>query len=122
MISFEEFLILPGCTSGSHSSEQVARPAPVSTASTATVSAPTSVDGGTETYGSVPPRTVSTPVPPPIVEEKKPELLEQDDLSIPVEKGAKCTRKGCNAEYVSDEVSRGDGPEAQCVFHPGYRN
>ena len=64
---------------------------------------------------------VTTPVPTPVfVEEKKPEPLEQDDPSIPVERGTKCKRKGCNAEYVSDEVSRGDGPEAQCVFHPGY--
>lgn len=122
--SFEEFLTLPGCTTGSHSSEQVAKPAPVSTASTAiAVSAPTSVEGETETYGSsIPPRIATTPAPPTpsIVEDKKPEPLEQDDLSIPVEKGTKCKRKGCNAEYISDEVSRGDGPEAQCVFHPGY--
>ena len=64
---------------------------------------------------------VTTPTPTPVViEEKKPEPLEQDDPLIPVERGTKCKRRGCNAEYVSDEVSRGDGPEAQCVFHPGY--
>lgn len=120
VVSFEEFLTLPGCTSGSHSSEQVAKPAPVGTASsTTTVSAPTSVEGGTETYGSIPQRMATTPAPPPIVEERKAEPLEQDDPSIPVEKGTRCTRRGCNAEYVSDEISRGEGPEAQCVFHPG---
>ena len=82
---------------------------------------PTSVDGGVETYGSAHARKiVPAAAPHLVVEEKKPEPLEQDDLSIPVEKGEKCKRKGCSAEYVSDEVSRGDGPEAACVFHPGY--
>lgn len=121
--SFDEFLTLPGCTSGSHSSEQVARPAPISNAPAATVSVPTSVDGDTETYGtrirSAPaPTPVPTPTPQLVAEEKKPEPLEQDDPSISVEKGTKCKRKGCNAEYISDEISRGDGPEAKCVFHP----
>jgi hypothetical protein len=112
---------LPGCTTGSHSSEQVAKPAPVSTsATTEPVSAPTSIDGTVETYGTSQ-RMVTTPIPTPVVvEEKKSEPLEQDDPSIPVERGTKCKRKGCNAVYESDEVSRGDGPEAQCVFHPGY--
>jgi CHORD len=122
VISFDEFLTLPGCTSGSHSTEQVAKPAPVSTTSNTSVSSgPTSVDGGVETYGSVPAKVIRTSTPQlPTVEEKKPEPLEQDDLSIPVEKGTKCTRKGCNAEFISEEISRGEGDEAKCVFHPGY--
>jgi hypothetical protein len=122
--SFDEFMTLPGCTSGSHSTEKVARLAPVSTSSTASsaTAAPTIVKDGVETYGSVTPQRIATPVPPPtpVPEEKKPEPLEQDDPSIPVEKGTKCRRKGCNAEYVSEEVSRGEGEEAKCVFHPGY--
>ena len=120
VISFDEFLILPGCTSGSHSTEQTARPAPVSTAPTsATLSAPTSMDGATEVYGSSIPvqKVIRTATPQPPVE---PEPLEQDDPSIPIEEGTKCTRKGCNEVYMSDEVSRGDGPQARCVFHPGY--
>ena len=121
MTSFDEFLELPGCTSGSHSTEKVAKPAPVNTASTSAITGPTSVsDSGVETYGSVPQKP-ATPVPPPqLVEEKKPEPLEQDDPTIPVEKGAKCRRRGCHATYISDEISRGDGDEAKCVFHPGY--
>jgi hypothetical protein len=122
--SFDEFLKIPGCTSGSHSSEQVAKPAPVSTTPTSTsiASGPTSVEGGVETYGvASAPSIVRTATPqPPVVEEKKPEPLEQDDPSIPVEKGTKCRRKACNSEYISEEVSRGEGEQAQCVFHPGY--
>ena|SRR5579859_1120570 len=125
VISFDEFLKLPGCTSGSHSSEQVAKPAPVSTApSTSISSSPTSVENGVEIYGSAPSvkknePSAQTVQPPPVVEEKKPEPLQQDDRSIPVETGTKCKRKGCSADYVSDEVSRGEGAEATCVFHPG---
>ena len=71
-------------------------------------------------YGSV--QREAAPVPrvsTPAVEERKPEPLEQDDGSIPVEPGTKCQRRACNAQYVSDEVSRGDGYDAKCVFHPG---
>jgi hypothetical protein len=92
-----------------------------STASNATLAAPTSVDGATEVYGSV--QRVATPVPrapSPMVEEKKPEPLEQDHPSIPIEPGTKCQRRGCHAQYVSDQVSRGDGCDAKCVLHPGY--
>jgi hypothetical protein len=123
VITFDEFLTLPGCTTGSHSSEKVARPVPVSTsaASSATLAAPTSVEGGTEVYGSV--QRTMTPVPraltPMVVDEKKPEPLEEDDPSLPVEPGTKCRRRGCNAEYVSDEISRAEGYDSNCVFHPG---
>ena len=89
-------------------------------ATAATVAAPTSVEGTTEVYGTSQ-RMVTSPAPTPVVmEEKKREPFEQDDLSMPVEKGTKCKRNGCNAVYVSDEVSRGEGPEAKCVFHPRY--
>lgn len=116
-------MTLPGCTSGSHSSEQVARLAPVATTVGATTgAAATSVEDGVETYGTAVAEKLAAPkeVQPVVaVEEKKPEPLEQDDLSIPVEQGTKCKRRGCNAEYVSDEISRGDGYDAKCVFHPG---
>jgi hypothetical protein len=119
-MSFDEFLTLPGCTSGSHSTEKVAKPAPVSTTPISTISGPTSVEGGTETYGTAPAqKIVPEAVPQLVVEEKKPEPLEQDDPSIPVEKGTACKRKGCSAVYETEEVSRGDGPGATCVFHPG---
>lgn len=77
-------------------------------------------ESGVETYGLEPPAKSATPVLPiQPTEEKKPEPLEQDDPSISVEEGAKCRRLGCNATYVSEEVSRGDDEEAKCVFHPG---
>jgi CHORD len=122
--SFDEFLTLPGCTSGSHSTETVSRPAPVSTApAVGAVSVPMSVDAaGVETYGTLKSATPAPVIPPPALEEKKPEPLEQDDPSVPVQKGTKCRRLGCNAEHISDEVSRGNGPGAICVFHPGYGN
>jgi hypothetical protein len=124
VISFDEFLTLPGCTSGSHSTEKVARPAPVSTSVSSAQSGPTSVENGVETYGSTSAQKIRTapvsqPMPTLAVEEKKPEPLEQDDPAIAIEKGTKCKRKGCSTEYVSDDISRGDGAEATCIFHPG---
>lgn len=73
---------------------------------------------GKETYssGSTIPKTLAKaapagPVPPP--EE------DEDDVSIPVEPGTKCKRKGCNYAFVSDVVSRSEGQdESVCRYHP----
>ena len=44
---------------------------------------------------------------------------EEDDLTIPVASGTACKRSGCKKTYVDEATSRGDGPEAECLYHPG---
>lgn len=41
---------------------------------------------------------------------------EEDDLSVTPEPGTRCRHKGCNAEFVSNEESRGEN--AICTYHP----
>jgi hypothetical protein len=48
--------------------------------------------------------------------EKEP---EEDDPSIPVAPNTICKRSSCGKKYVNDETNRGDGPEAECIYHPG---
>ncbi|BEI85294.1 hypothetical protein CcaverHIS002_0506950 [Cutaneotrichosporon cavernicola] len=115
VMEFDQFMAIPGCTTGKHTEKtQVVQPAQVPAAEAP--AATTSTDG-VETYGSTPAETPSVsmapskaPTPPPVVE-------EEDDLSLPVPEGAKCKRLGCGAEWQGP-ASRGDGPEAGCTYHP----
>lgn len=122
-MEFDQFLAIPTCTKGKHSDEKPAA-APASEAPADAAPAPTSSAGGVETYGSTPaasaPASVpasmvpsSAPTPPPAPVED-----EEDDLSLPVPEGAKCKRLGCGVEWKGESVSRGDGAEAECTYHP----
>jgi hypothetical protein len=89
------------------------------------------VENGVETYSSKAPGSTSTsasastsapaPVaaaaiaPPPPAQPVK---EEEDDLSLPVPEGARCKRLACGATWAGEEVSRGDGEEAKCRYHP----
>ncbi|KAG5460333.1 MAG: diploid state maintenance protein chpA, partial [Olpidium bornovanus] len=108
--TFDEFVEIPGCCSGAHTSEPTEAPKPVVTApgaqqnnrgaSGAAEGAPGQVSGAHH-------------IPPP------PEA--EDDLSISVPAGAKCLRRGCGATYVDEAASRrtsADGPPL-CSYHPG---
>ncbi|KAJ9072060.1 hypothetical protein DSO57_1031071 [Entomophthora muscae] len=53
---------------------------------------------------------------------KKKNLLRMskvDDETISISKGSLCKRRGCGYKFVSDEISRKDGKESACAFHPG---
>jgi len=43
----------------------------------------------------------------------------EDDPSTPVTSGTACKRSGCKKTYVDEATSRGSGPEAECLYHPG---
>jgi len=60
---------------------------------------------------SVPSGSVDRPVVPAPV-------LEEDDLSTPVQAGTVCRRRGCGVTFTNDEVNRqGDGEGATCHYH-----
>ncbi|KAK4698460.1 hypothetical protein P7C70_g7817, partial [Phenoliferia sp. Uapishka_3] len=121
--SFDEFLALKGCTTGSHSLEKEAAPVKAEAA----VAAPSLDADGKEVYGGVaaPKPTTSTlpPLPPaptqPLPSESaKPVsteyVEEQDQPGVLPLKGATCKRRGCGVSW--DGESR-DGEE--CRYHPG---
>lgn len=123
MTSFDEFLNLKGCTTGTHSSEPP-EPLPKPTASASDTVAPSSTDAeGKEVYGTA--STVAATLPPlPPAPASAPRdaakpvsttyVEEQDDPDATVEKGAKCKRKACGAEYDG-----GDRHGEECRYHAG---
>ncbi|KAK9455969.1 HSP20-like chaperone [Dipodascopsis uninucleata] len=125
VISFDDFLAIPGCTTGIHSDVENS----VSNVQTEnnTKLTPTSIDeNGVEQYGNPVADTsanATTTVQKSmaITPSKKTKneisvkpdistLDDPDDVDIPV--GAKCKRNGCDILY--DGSNRGD-----CKFHPG---
>lgn len=129
MVDFDEFLGIPGCTTGRHTDEQPVQPAPVSKPDSP---APTMSKDGVEVYSNG--ATISmanhTPTPTTVAEaaedtEKKAKPLdvealpEEDDLSVSVKAGTTCKRRGCGVTYKDDATSRGEGAEAKCYHHPG---
>jgi len=109
--SFEEFLELPGCSTGSHSLEQET---PQSTLKTSTA-IPAKIDNGVEVYGNtVKPKTLS--VKPVISQPPQVKPLDQDPANISIPIGTKCKRTACDAAFISDEESKG---QDKCTFHPG---
>lgn len=120
---FDEFLALPGCTFGRHSSEPVAAPAAAAKAEEkpAAPAASHVTKEGVEVYGkpAAAPAPVAVTAPEKKTEEIKPEVYEEDDESLPVPEGTVCKRRGCGRVWKDAATSRGDGAEATCHYHPG---
>ncbi|SCZ97747.1 BZ3500_MvSof-1268-A1-R1_Chr4-3g07424 [Microbotryum saponariae] len=121
--AFDEFLALPGCATGTHSSEKpVAPPKPTVVESTPAPVA-TGVNGE-ETYGAP---VTSLPPPPPraassssaTLKDRQPVsteyVEEQDDPSLTVPAGARCKRRACGATF-EPSTSRHD---TECQYHIG---
>lgn len=126
MTSFDEFLAIPGCATGTHSSEKPIVVMPVVETS-ATTPAPSSSSGTTETYGTpVPPPPASSAakssVPTPTDVAKPVSTVyveEQDDPTVPLTTGMKCKRKACGRTY-DETIGRPRITDVeQCLYHPG---
>ncbi|PYH44375.1 cysteine and histidine-rich domain-containing protein [Aspergillus saccharolyticus JOP 1030-1] len=111
VLTFDEFLAIPPCTTGKHSTvddtpqepkEPVAEEAPPAPA---------------PTPAAEPPRhAISPAIPPPSnAPTPVPEEPESDDPDLEIPTNATCRRKGCNSGYNA-AVPR---EEEKCVFHPG---
>ncbi|KKK17058.1 hypothetical protein P175DRAFT_0499172 [Aspergillus ochraceoroseus IBT 24754] len=114
VLTFEEFMTIPPCTTGKHSivddtPKVDEKPKPAEDLPTPPAAA--IVDSG------VPRGAISPAIPPPsnpptpVSEEP-----ESDDPSLAIPANATCRRKGCNNSYNPD-VSRED---EECVHHPGH--
>ncbi|KAJ3299349.1 hypothetical protein HK104_009201 [Borealophlyctis nickersoniae] len=116
VVDFDDFLKIPGCTVGRHSTVSPAASPPKPTQDTPV--APTATSDGVEVYGtstSTPPTPVTAFTPKPASSE--PEVKEEtlhDPADASIEVGTKCRRKGCGKEYTGEE-SRSE----ECVFHSG---
>ncbi|KAG6334872.1 hypothetical protein ID866_4213 [Astraeus odoratus] len=119
VLDFDEFMNIPGCTTGSHTEE-----VPDTKSQTKKKPAQGNLtlresSQGTEVYSTQLPKAPAEPTaivgtatstePPP----------EEDDLSASVPPGTVCKRKGCGTAFVSDEENRiGDGAGTVCTHHP----
>ncbi|KAI0050901.1 chord-domain-containing protein [Auriscalpium vulgare] len=122
VLTFDEFMNIPGCTRGPHNAD-APKPDPPKPAAKADPSVNvTRTSDGKEVYttsaalnapakANVPtPGRTSTPAPP---------VEEEDDLDAAVPAGTECRRNGCKVQFVSDEENRkGDDAGAICVYHP----
>ncbi|KAG1382151.1 hypothetical protein G6F61_002529 [Rhizopus arrhizus] len=115
---FDEFLQIPGCSFGLHSTEAPVQLAKEEKKPAASKASHVTKDG-IEVYGKQ-----EIPKPAPAVaqmqpEEKKPvEIVEEeDDESVSVIEGTTCKRRGCGHIFKDQETSR--GPDAKCRYHPG---
>lgn len=124
---FDEFLQLPGCTFGKHSSEQKPQPQPQQPSEKPTVPAATSVKDGVEVYGQQQKASTAPPAVEPVKEslanldiaQQQKEEDEDDDESVPVKVGTTCRRRGCGVTFTDDATNRQGGPESVCHYHPG---
>ncbi|PYH87161.1 chord-domain-containing protein [Aspergillus uvarum CBS 121591] len=111
VLTFDEFLAIPPCTTGKHSTvDDTPQPAPQPVVEEAPL-APAS------TPVAEPPRHAISPAiaPPSNAPTPVPEEPESDDPDLEIPTNATCRRKGCNKGYDS-AVARED---EKCVFHPG---
>lgn len=112
-MSFDEFLTIPPCTTGKHS-----------TVDDTPVQEPKKQAPGIDQTAGLAPQPISAsaarpvapspvnpaPSPPPAAPES-----DSDDPSLDIPPNTTCRRRGCNAQY-SPSASRDD---EQCVHHPG---
>ncbi|KAJ3168886.1 hypothetical protein HDU88_001213 [Geranomyces variabilis] len=119
---FDDFLKIPGCAVGKHSTvAPAAAPAATNPSTNGGAAAtPVTVNAdGVETYGSAAkPASLSTPAVTPKVEAATPAAPKEEDLSdapdAEVVIGSTCQRNACGQKF--------EGPsskDADCVFHPG---
>ncbi|KAI9790518.1 MAG: hypothetical protein M1816_005025 [Peltula sp. TS41687] len=135
VLTFDEFLSIPPCTTGKHSAvDDTPAPAPAPTPgkqpeaavlkSTSGESTLTSNnDGPTSSADFVtdkprvptPQQQRQQPTAPPAAAAPPPES-DSDNPATPIPSGARCRRRGCNAECPN---GRRDEQE-KCTYHPGH--
>ncbi len=109
--TFDEFLAIPGCTTGAHTDiVDSASPAP----QPKLTEKPTAKRGDVEVYGAAAPVAKK-----PASKTVSPQIDDYDPEGVSIDAGSVCKRNGCGYAFKSSDVSCGDGAEAACAFHFG---
>ena len=109
VLTFDEFLAIPPCTTGKHSTTDLPptlEKKQAEPADAAPVYKPTASNSNPSRAPVAAPLPTATPPPPP------PES-EDDDPSLEIPKGKTCRRKACGQQYTGEREGE------RCVFHPG---
>jgi hypothetical protein len=118
VLTFDEFLSIPPCTTGQHSEKEEAP----SHTPAKPVEEEKKLEEEEKPLPRMPMRERATPSPAPVqAESKKEEEVvdddDEDDLTKEVKTGTICRRRGCGKSY--DGNKRVD-KEEECVYHPGH--
>ncbi|PNS19824.1 Integrin beta-1-binding protein 2 [Sphaceloma murrayae] len=113
VLTFDEFMSIPPCTTGTHSAKD---DTPIEPPKPAGEAPPVTLANNTETAIPPPaarlPQTASSATSKP--QSPAPPEDESDDPSLPVPANATCKRRGCKVTY-SGERSENES----CLHHPG---
>ncbi|KAI3656749.1 hypothetical protein MP638_001269 [Amoeboaphelidium occidentale] len=111
VISFDDFLQIPGCTVGAHSDKVPEEPKVE-----ATTKALVEVKSGTESFQVAPSIFSNVRMSNEALQEQtkkpEPEVEDEDPVDFKAEVGMKCKRKGCGFEFTGND-------DVECVYHPG---
>ena len=110
VLTFEEFLAIPPCTTGKHSTvDDTPAPEPPKVAEPPPEPAPVQT--------KLPERSAISPaIPPPTPPVAPPPEPDSDDPDLEIPANATCRRKGCGATYTGSTVR----DEEKCTHHPGH--
>jgi len=125
VLDFDDFVKIPGCTTAEQHTDQKPTQSHAQTSSAKAQSSESAVplrlaqeSNGSEIYTSVQ-KKVDLPTAVAQAAVANVSVLQEDDHLVPVSKGTKCLRKGCEHLFVGEEESRtGNSESADCWFHP----
>jgi hypothetical protein len=113
VLTFDEFLSIPPCTTGKHSTVDdtpAPAPKPAEDAPTLSSTAPSETEIAQPVAVPRIPQAQNRPSPSPAPPES-----EDDDPSLEIPAAQICRRRGCGATYTPGSSREGES----CVFHPG---
>lgn len=116
MLSFDEFLKIPPCTKGKHSTvDDTPDQKESQEAANARAEKILAEQKAASEAAPAPAPAPAPAVPTPTPSTQAPEEPDSDDPSLEIPAGATCRRRGCKATY-DPSVPR---DEEVCVHHPG---
>ncbi|KAF2092984.1 diploid state maintenance protein chpA [Rhizodiscina lignyota] len=108
VLTFDEFLTIPPCTTGKHSTvDDTPAPEPAPTIEAGNLPAPVAVPRLPIPQTTQDRSASASPAPPP--------ESESDDPSLSIQPGQTCRRKGCNETFDPN----GNRDDETCTHHPG---
>ncbi|KAI6084414.1 integrin beta-1-binding protein [Hypoxylon rubiginosum] len=113
VLTFDEFLEIPPCTEGKHSTTDL--PPEIEKKAPEDANSPSLASKLAEAVDSAPTRAPLTPQPAPTAPPPPPES-EDDEPTLEIPDGKVCRRKGCNVAYKKGQARSDD---EKCVHHPG---
>lgn len=120
MLTFEEFLSIPPCTTAKHSTVDdtpAPAPAPPSDDTTSQPDPPVAAPVPERPVKPIHSPAIAPPSNPPSPAPAQDETEFSDDESLEIPANASCRRRGCNAVYEGGSDASRDAET--CVHHPG---